>query len=104
MPDEKPTKHLRPPLNGKGIGDYTLRDFASRWMMQQEDLPEIAHYAAENGLLRAAADQIPRIVAIGDSITEFWDLDALSSSTFRIINRGIAGQNSSQMQLRFEDD
>jgi lysophospholipase L1-like esterase len=104
MPDEKPAKHLRPPLNGSGVGDYTLRDFAARWMMQQEDIPDIAHYASDNALLRANTEKAPRIVAMGDSITEFWDIDVFGSGGFHFINRGIAGQNTSQMLLRFVDD
>lgn len=95
---------LRPPMNGDGIGDYTLHDFASKWMMQQDDVPEIEKYRAENDALRASGDQRPRIVQFGDSITAHWDLTARDDNTRHFVNRGIGGQNSSQMLLRFHDD
>jgi lysophospholipase L1-like esterase len=101
MSNEKPA-YLRPPLNGIGIGDYTLHDFAAKWMMQQDDIAEVSHYSAANAVLREQASIHPRIVMFGDSITEFWQLPDVEGVD--IINRGIAGQNSSQMLLRFEDD
>ena len=101
MTDDK-TVYLRPPLNGTGIGDYTLHDFAAKWMMQQDDIAEVRKYAAVNELLKAAEDDRPRVVMLGDSITEFWEFPAVPGVS--LINRGIAGQNSSQMLLRFEDD
>ena len=42
------------------------------------------------------------IYFLGDSITEFWPYPHLDG--VELVNRGIAGQNSSQMLLRFEDD
>jgi lysophospholipase L1-like esterase len=101
MSDDK-SIYLRPPLNGAGIGDYTLHDFAAKWMMQQDDIAEISRYAAANAGLRAQAKTAPRIVMFGDSITEFWQHPHLDGVD--LVNRGIAGQNSSQMLLRFEDD
>lgn len=101
MPDDTPV-YLRPPLNGTGIGDYTLHDFAAKWMMQQDDIAEISRYAAANAGLRAQAKTAARIVMFGDSITEFWSYPHLDGA--ELVNRGIAGQNSSQMLLRFEDD
>jgi lysophospholipase L1-like esterase len=94
--------YLRPPINGIGIGDYTLHDFAAKWMMQQDDIAEIARHAAANAELRKQAPTASRIVMFGDSITEFWPYPHLDG--FELINRGIAGQNSSQMLLRFQDD
>ncbi len=45
------------------------------------------------------------LVFIGDSITEFWtDLAELQTESVAVVNRGIRGQNSSQLLLRFEDD
>jgi lysophospholipase L1-like esterase len=101
MSDDKPV-YLRPPLNGVGIGDYTLHDFAAKWMMQQDDIAEIARHAAANAELRAQRPTAPRIVMFGDSITEFWQFPHVDGVA--LVNRGIAGQNSSQMLLRFEDD
>lgn len=96
---------LRPPANGRSIGDYTLHDFAAKWMMQQDDLAEIERYREANAALIASDDKRPRVVLMGDSITDHWDaLEAEPHKDLLIVNRGIGGQNTSQMLLRFEDD
>ena len=96
------TRYLRPPLGGSGIGDYSLHDFVSKWMMQQDDIAEIGVFAAANAALEAATNA--RVVMFGDSITAFWDFTARDSAARHFVNRGIPGQNSSQMLLRFVDD
>lgn len=99
------TPLLIPPRDGVDIGDYTLRDFAAKWMMQQCDLAETSVYREANRALLAAEDRRRRIVFIGDSITEFWSgLAEMQTASVAIVNRGIRGQNSSQVLLRFEDD
>ena len=96
---------LRPPMGGHGIGDYSLHDFAAKWMMQQDDIPEIGRYQAANQALIASGDRRARVVLMGDSITDHWDAaQGLASKDVNIVNRGIGGQNTSQMLLRFEDD
>lgn len=96
---------LRPPAGGRGIGDYTLHDFAAKWMMQQDDLAEIERYREANVALAKSGDARPRIVLLGDSITEHWDaLEAEKQPGLLVVNRGIGGQNTGQMLLRFEDD
>jgi len=96
---------LIPPRDGVDIGDYTLRDFAAKWLMQQCDLAETNVYREANRALLAGEDRRQRLVFMGDSITEFWaDLAELQTEAVAIVNRGIRGQNSSQMLLRFEDD
>ena len=96
--------YLRPPLGGAGIGDYSLHDFVAKWMMQQDDIAEIATFAAANTDLLTDGDKRERVVLFGDSITAFWDTSSYETDTVRLINRGIPGQNSSQMLLRFIDD
>ena len=44
-----------------------------------------------------------RIVFLGDSITDFWDLNR-SFQDQPFVNRGIGGQTTSQMVLRFHQD
>src|SRR6266702_4891383 len=96
---------LVPPRDGADIGDYSLRDFAAKWMVQQCDLAELGVYRGANAHVIASADPRPRIVFVGDSITQFWvDLAHLENQDTAILNRGIRGQNSTQMLLRFEDD
>lgn len=89
----------------KPLGDMKLRDFAVKWMMQQDDLAEVGRYAQANRDLMAGTDTRPRLVLMGDSITFHWRADGLPSiSGLNLVNRGIPGQNTSQMLLRFEDD
>jgi lysophospholipase L1-like esterase len=96
---------LTPPRGGVDIGDYSLRDFAAKWLVQQADLAETDRYRAANAALLAEGDCRQRVVLIGDSITEFWTAaEGFGGATWRTVNRGIAGQNSTQMLLRFGDD
>jgi len=96
---------LRPPSGGKGVGDYTLHDFAAKWMVQQDDIPELEHYRQANRALLAEGDRRSRVVFIGDSITELWKtLESHGEPDRRWVNRGIGGSNTTQMLLRFEDD
>jgi acyl-CoA thioesterase I len=82
-----------------------MHDFAAKWMIQLDDIAEIARYREANRVLRAEADRRGRIVFIGDSITEGWKaLERRSDADRRWINRGIGGSNTTQMLLRFEDD
>src|SRR3546814_38094 len=94
-----------PARETKPFGAMTVHDFAAKWMMQQDDIADIGFYAQANADLLASTDRTPRIVLMGDSITYHWApqlLPNLREAVF--VNRGIAGQNSSQMLLRFEDD
>lgn len=96
---------LVPPRGGIDVGDYTLRDFAAKWMFQQCDLAELGRYREANAALSGDGGTRARIVLMGDSITEFWtDSEMLAGEGWRVLNRGIAGQNATQMLLRFEDD
>jgi acyl-CoA thioesterase-1 len=96
---------LTPPRDGIDVGDYSLRDFAAKWLMQQSDLAELGKYRDANAAVIARNDSRNRIVFIGDSITELWSgLAELGNAMTLMLNRGISGQNSTQMLLRFEDD
>lgn len=62
-------------------------------------------YASENAKLKAPAKNEKRIVFMGNSITESWkSLDSAFFSDPSYINRGISGQTTSQMLLRFRQD
>lgn len=64
------------------------------------DWPNLGKYKAENAAVQAA----PRLLFIGDSITEIWrhaDPDLFREG---VIGRGISGQTSSQMLARFYPD
>ncbi|MDR3726305.1 MAG: SGNH/GDSL hydrolase family protein [Terracidiphilus sp.] len=67
------------------------------------DWPWLAKFKeADLALSRPAAGE-NRVVFMGDSITEGWHLDA-SFPSKPYINRGISGQTSPQMVLRFRQD
>lgn len=76
--------------------------------MQQRllDWPQLQRYRAENAALAAPTRDRPRVVFFGDSITEGWG--RTGSATFfagkGYLNRGISGQTTAQMLLRFRQD
>lgn len=65
------------------------------------DWPNLAAYRSANAELGAPAKGEARVVFMGDSITEFWPK---SQWTAGHINRGISGQTTPQMLLRFRPD
>lgn len=69
----------------------------------KEDWPWLGKYAAANAALPAPAAGENRVVFMGDSITEGWHLDQ-SFPGKPYINRGISGQTTPQMVLRFRQD
>jgi lysophospholipase L1-like esterase len=64
-----------------------------------EDWPALARYRAINVETRD-----PELVMIGDSITEIWQVAMPGMFGKAIANRGIAGQTSPQILLRFYQD
>jgi lysophospholipase L1-like esterase len=63
------------------------------------DWPSLARYRAEN-----AVSTNPDLVLIGDSITEIWARATPDMFNERILNRGVSGQTSAQILLRFYAD
>jgi lysophospholipase L1-like esterase len=66
----------------------------------QSDWPNLCRYRAANAALR----QRPRVVFIGDSITENWVRGDPTLFSKEIVGRGISGQTSPQILLRFFQD
>jgi lysophospholipase L1-like esterase len=70
-----------------------------------QDFAQLNYYAAENATLSTPNKGEDRIVFIGNSITEQWKKkDSIFFTNKNYINRGISGQTSSQMLLRFRQD
>ena len=70
------------------------------------DWPAIARYREDNGKVTAPAKNEKRVVFIGDSITDSWD-DPRYGGFFPgkpYVNRGISGQTTPQMLIRFRPD
>ena len=66
------------------------------------DWANLNKYASENQNLTPTAKSV---VFMGDSITEFWKVNDLNFFTENpFIDKGIAGQTTSQMLLRFRQD
>ena len=62
-------------------------------------------FAAANAALAAPAEGQPRVVLMGDSITEIWpDRHPVFFEETGYIGRGISGQVSAQMLVRFRQD
>ena len=70
-----------------------------------QDWPNLNKYKNANAVLAEAETSENRIVFMGDSITEFWS--TVNPEFFMgkpYVNRGISGQTSPQMLLRFRAD
>ncbi len=72
------------------------------------DWPQLGRYRAANAALAPVAAGEQRVVFYGDSITDGWGRKAGTESTFfpgkPYVNRGISGQTTPQMVVRFRQD
>lgn len=66
------------------------------------DFANVCRFKAENAEI--AGGRHPRVVFMGDSITEAWNIGDPSLFAPGFIDRGISGQTSAQMVLRFYQD
>ena len=69
---------------------------------QAADFGGLCRYETENARLPPATRD--RVVFFGDSITELWKLLDFGFFTNDLIDRGVSGQTTSQMLLRFQAD
>jgi acyl-CoA thioesterase I len=70
---------------------------------QLRDWPNLARYREANAKLGLPAEGESRVVFLGDSITQGWDL-SVSFKGKPYVNRGISGQTTPQILLRFRQD
>lgn len=73
--------------------------------LQAQDWPNLNKYQNENATLKPVEPGQNRIVFMGDSITEFWAI--LCPEFFAgkpYVDRGISGQTTPQMLIRFRAD
>jgi len=76
---------------------------ASRIAVFTDDFGQLARYRAPNAALGAPARGENRVVFFGDSITYLWKLeDYFPEKPY--LNRGIGGQTTPQMLVRFRQD
>ncbi len=67
------------------------------------DFADLHRYRAANAALGPVAPGERRVIFYGDSITDGWNLDRFFPGK-AYLNRGIGGQTTSQMLLRFRQD
>jgi len=70
-----------------------------QWLL---DWPNLARYRQADAEV-SSSEAKDRVVFMGDSITDAWKLDA-SFPGRNYVNRGISGQTTSQMLVRFQQD
>ncbi|WP_329740694.1 SGNH/GDSL hydrolase family protein [Dyella sp. A6] len=68
------------------------------------DYGQLCYYRRQNAALPAPSPATPRVVFMGDSITEIWHQQDPHFFTDGRIDRGISGQTTSQMLVRFRQD
>jgi len=103
-PAEAPRMYLPPERSAADVG---LGDYITKWWMPIADLEERGRYAAANAGLGPAGSDRPRVIFLGDSITEGWkglESQRFGESPHRVINRGISGQLTLHMLLRLQVD
>ncbi len=93
----------KPPPMPAG-GDEKLREYLK---MHADDLArdfaDLCHYKSDNEAILKSGTH-PTLVFMGDSITEGWGVGDASLFSGGVIDRGISGQTSPQMLLRFYQD
>jgi len=91
---------VSPPSTGfPGLDQYR----ASRIAVYMNDYGQLARYRDANAALKPSAPGEDRVVFFGDSITDIWPIaDSFPGKPY--INRGIGGQTTSQMLVRFRQD
>jgi lysophospholipase L1-like esterase len=76
---------------------------ASRVSIYTDDFGQLARYREANAALAPPAAGENRVVFLGDSITDYWKLpDYFPGKPY--INRGIDGQTTPEMLVRFRQD
>jgi lysophospholipase L1-like esterase len=88
-----------PPTGFPGLDQYR----ASRIAIFTDDFGELARYREANASLKPPAAGENRVVFFGDSITDIWKLEEYFPDK-PYVNRGIGGQTTPQMLVRFRQD
>jgi lysophospholipase L1-like esterase len=91
----------RPPMPSEG--DEKLREYLKKHAEDLvRDFPDLCHYKSDNEAILQGAH--PSAVFMGDSITEGWGVGDPSLFSRNVVDRGISGQTSPQMLVRFYQD
>jgi lysophospholipase L1-like esterase len=99
-PQPAPPAGLSIPSTGfAGLDQYR----ASRIAVFTDDFGQLRRYRDANAALKPLAPGENRVVFFGDSITDIWHLDEYFPGK-PYVNRGIGGQTTPQMLIRFRRD
>jgi len=90
-----------PPQESQECSD--AKALAARLQFRLQDWPALARYREANAGVTTPAKDERRVVFMGDSITDGWKLASYFPSK-PYINRGISGQTTPQMLIRFRPD
>jgi lysophospholipase L1-like esterase len=97
-PAQQPAPSI-PSTGFGGLDEYR----ASRIAIYTDDFGQLARYREANAALAPPAAGESRVVFLGDSITDYWKLpDYFPGKPY--INRGIDGQTTPEMLVRFRQD
>jgi lysophospholipase L1-like esterase len=80
-----------------------LKARMERFEARLTDWPNLKRYADSNSKLAAPAKDENRVVFMGDSITDSWKITEYFPGK-PYVNRGISGQTTPQMVVRFQPD
>ena len=80
-----------------------LEEHAKQMQGLLQDWPQLARYGQADSELGAPKKGETRVVFLGDSITDGWNLGEYFSGK-PYVNRGISGQTTPQMLIRFRAD
>jgi lysophospholipase L1-like esterase len=86
--------------------DDTAKQVASM-ELKLADWPQLGRYRAENAAMSATKPGEQRVVFYGDSITDSWGRRSDTGDFFPgkpYVNRGVSGQTTAQMVVRFRQD
>lgn len=68
------------------------------------DWAQLLYYRDADRSLPLPSPGKPRVVFLGDSITQSWNLADVELAGVEVLNRGISGQTTAQMLVRFRHD
>jgi lysophospholipase L1-like esterase len=96
---QRPASSSIPSTGFAGLDHYR----ASRIALYTDDFGELARYRDADAALGPPVADENRVVFLGDSITDYWKLaDYFPGKPY--LNRGIDGQSTPQMLVRFRQD